>query len=61
MLVSEVLREYKKEMRIDNKLKEVELINSWEEIAGQAIARRTTKSPPGITASLNWLQRLARM
>ena len=39
MSVAEVLKEYKREMRIDNKLKEVQLINSWEEIAGSAIAR----------------------
>jgi len=43
MSMADVLKEYKKEMNIDNKLKEVELINSWEEIAGRAIARRTTK------------------
>ena len=43
MSVADVLKEYKKEMNIDNKLKEVELVSSWEEIAGQAIARRTTR------------------
>ncbi len=43
MSMADVLKEYKKEMNIENKLKEVELINSWEEIAGKAIARRTTK------------------
>lgn len=39
--ISEVLKEYKKEMNIDNKLKEVEVINAWEDIAGKAIAKRT--------------------
>lgn len=43
MSMADVLKEYKKEMNIDNKLKEVELVSSWEEIAGQAIARRTTR------------------
>ena len=43
MSMADVLKEYRKDMNIDNKLKELELINSWEEIAGQAIARRTTK------------------
>lgn len=43
MSMADVLREYKKEMNIENKLKEVELINSWENIAGKAIAKRTDK------------------
>jgi hypothetical protein len=43
MSMADVLREYKREMNIENKLKEVELINSWEDIAGKAIARRTDK------------------
>ena len=43
MLLTDVLKEYKKEMGIENRLREVELINSWEEIAGKAIARRTSK------------------
>jgi len=41
--LSEVLKEYRSEMNIDNKLKEINLIKSWEEIAGKAIARRTSK------------------
>lgn len=41
--LSEALREYRSEMNIDNKLREINLINSWEEIAGRAIARRTKK------------------
>ncbi len=43
MALSDVLKEYKKEMGIENRLREVELINSWEEIAGKAIARRTSR------------------
>lgn len=43
MSMADVLREYKKEMNIENKLKEVELISSWEDIAGKAIAKRTSK------------------
>lgn len=43
MSMADVLSEYKKEMNIENKLKEVKLINSWEDIAGKAIARRTDK------------------
>ena len=41
--ISEVLQEYKKEMNIDYKLKEVEIINAWEDIAGKAIAKRTKR------------------
>jgi predicted nucleic acid-binding Zn ribbon protein len=43
MSLIDVLSEYKKEMNINNQLKEVGLINSWDEIAGKAIASRTTK------------------
>lgn len=41
--LSEALKEYRSEMNIDTRLKEVGLINSWEDIAGRAIARRTSK------------------
>ncbi len=43
MTLSQVLKEYRSEMNIDNRLKEVSLLNSWEDIAGRAIAKRTTK------------------
>ncbi len=43
MSLSQVLKEYRSEMNIDNRLKEVSLLNSWEDIAGRAIAKRTTK------------------
>jgi len=43
MSLVDVLAEYKREMNIEGRLKEVEIINSWEEIAGRAIAARTKK------------------
>ncbi len=43
MVLSEVLREYREAMNIDDRLKEVSLVRSWEAIAGKAIARRTNK------------------
>ena len=43
LLLSQVLKEYRSQMNIDTRLKEVSLVNSWEEIAGRAIAKRTTK------------------
>ena len=30
-------------MKIDNKLKEVEILKNWEEIVGKAISRRATR------------------
>ncbi len=39
----EALKEYRAEMNIDSRLKEVSLMNSWEDIAGRAIAKRTSK------------------
>jgi len=41
--IREALNEYRSEMNIDTRLKEVGLINSWEEIAGKAIAKRTSR------------------
>ena len=38
----EAIREYRSEMNIDRRLKEVSLVRSWEDIAGKAIAKRTT-------------------
>jgi len=43
MSISDVLRDYKKEMNIDDKLKEVEIVNTWEEIVGKAIARHSSR------------------
>jgi hypothetical protein len=39
--LSEVLREYIKEMRFDRKLKEVDVVQSWQELLGKTIARYT--------------------
>ncbi len=41
--LGEVIKEYLKESDIDKKLTEIQLINSWEEIVGKEIARRTEK------------------
>jgi predicted nucleic acid-binding Zn ribbon protein len=41
--ISEVVSALLKEMNIDHKLKEVRVINSWEEVMGTKIARSTTK------------------
>lgn len=39
--LSEVLREYVRVMRMDRKLKEVDVVGSWETILGKTIARYT--------------------
>jgi predicted nucleic acid-binding Zn ribbon protein len=39
--LSEVLREYIREMRMDKKLKEVDALQSWEELLGKSVARYT--------------------
>ena len=44
MPISDVLRDYRREMNIDTKLKELELLRSWEEIAGPAISKRISKA-----------------
>lgn len=41
--LSEVLKEYIKETRIERKLKEVDVVQSWENLLGKTIARYTTK------------------
>ena len=43
MSILDVLSDYKREMNIEGKLSEVNIINRWQEIAGKAIALRTTK------------------
>jgi predicted nucleic acid-binding Zn ribbon protein len=43
MSILDVLSDYKREMNIEGKLSEVNIINRWQEIAGRAIASRTTK------------------
>ncbi len=41
MTLGEAIRAYLKAMGLDKKLKERNLINSWEEIMGKAVARAT--------------------
>ncbi len=39
--IGNVLKEYLRDMMIDKKLKEVGIVNSWEELMGKAVAERT--------------------
>jgi len=39
--IDEVIGQYLKSLNIDNKLKEVSLIKSWDDIVGKTIARST--------------------
>lgn len=39
--LGEALREYIKEMRLERKLKEVDIVQSWETLLGKTIARYT--------------------
>ena len=41
--LAEALNDYIKEMNLGQKLSEVAVINSWEEIVGKAISSRTTR------------------
>jgi len=41
--ISKVIQAFLKESGLESKLKEVELINSWEEIVGTMISKRTKK------------------
>lgn len=41
--LGEVIKEYLQEANIEKKLKEVELIHSWEKIVGKPVANRTEK------------------
>jgi predicted nucleic acid-binding Zn ribbon protein len=41
--LAEALNDYIREMNLGEKLSEVGVINSWEEIVGKAISSRTTK------------------
>ena len=40
--IGDVLKDYLREMKMERKLKEVDLVQSWEELMGTAIARYTT-------------------
>ena len=41
--LAEALKDYIREMNLEGKLVEINLINSWEEIVGKAISSRTSK------------------
>ena len=41
--IGDVIKEYLKALKIDDKLKEVQLIKSWDEVVGKTIARSTHK------------------
>ncbi|MBN2665662.1 MAG: DUF721 domain-containing protein [Bacteroidales bacterium] len=41
--LAEAMKDYIREMNLEGKLLEVNLINSWEEMVGKAIASRTSK------------------
>jgi len=41
--LAEAVSDYIKEMNLGEKLSEVGIINSWEEVVGKAISSRTTK------------------
>jgi predicted nucleic acid-binding Zn ribbon protein len=41
--LAEAMQDYIREMNLGEKLKEVSVINSWEEMVGKAISSRTSK------------------
>lgn len=41
--LGEAIHDYIREMKLEGKLREVNLINSWEEVVGKAISTRTSK------------------
>lgn len=41
--LAEAVKDYIKEMNLDEKLSEIGAINSWEEVVGKAISSRTSK------------------
>lgn len=41
--LAEVMGDYIKEMNFGKKLKEVDILDSWDDIVGKAISSRTTK------------------
>jgi len=40
--LSEVIREYVREMKMEGKLKEADIVNSWKSLMGNTIARYTS-------------------
>jgi predicted nucleic acid-binding Zn ribbon protein len=41
--LAEAMKDYIREMNLEDKLQEVNLVNSWGEIVGKAISSRTSK------------------
>ena len=41
--ISDVIRESLREMQIDRKLKEVNIVSQWESLMGRTVASRTSK------------------
>jgi predicted nucleic acid-binding Zn ribbon protein len=41
--LAEAIKDYIREMNLEGKLVEINLVNSWEEIVGKAISSRTSK------------------
>ncbi len=41
--LAEAIKDYIREMNLEGKLVEINLINSWEDIVGKAISSRTSK------------------
>jgi hypothetical protein len=41
--LAEAMQDYIKEMNLGDKLREIDIISSWESIVGKAIASRTSK------------------
>ncbi len=41
--IAEAMKDYIREMNLEGKLLEVNLINSWEDMVGKAISSRTSK------------------
>jgi predicted nucleic acid-binding Zn ribbon protein len=41
--LAEALKDYIREMNLEGKLQEINIINSWEEIVGKAISSRTSR------------------
>ncbi|MBN1143187.1 MAG: DUF721 domain-containing protein [Bacteroidales bacterium] len=41
--ISDVIRESLREMQIDRKLKEVNMVSQWESLMGRTVASRTSK------------------
>ena len=41
--IASIIKDFLKEAQIEGKLKEVQVVNSWEELVGKAIAHRTNR------------------